>query len=64
MITTERMTPKKTSEKAPKELLVVPFKYVESLAILKNEGWYHIPLETAPERWPPNTCKTAWHKTK
>jgi very-short-patch-repair endonuclease len=24
-----------------------------ALEILKTEGWYHIPVETAPKRWPP-----------
>jgi len=36
-----------------KELLVALLPKVSALDILKTEGWYHIPLETAPKRWPP-----------
>ncbi len=39
--------------KIAKELLVAILKRVSSLDILKNEGWYHIPVEKAPKRWPP-----------
>jgi hypothetical protein len=45
------MTRKKTENK---ELLVALFPKKSALDILKNEGWYHIPVETAPQkRWPP-----------
>lgn len=35
------------------ELLVALLPRTSSLHILKNEGWYHIPVASAPERWPP-----------
>lgn len=37
----------------PKELLVALLPKTFALDILKTEGWYHIPVETAPKRWPP-----------
>lgn len=37
----------------PKELLVALLPRTSSLEILKNEGWYHVPVATAPKRWPP-----------
>jgi very-short-patch-repair endonuclease len=36
-----------------KELLVALLPRTSSFDILKTEGWYHIPVETAPRRWPP-----------
>lgn len=36
-----------------KELLVALLPKISALDILKSEGWYHIPIETAPKRWPP-----------
>lgn len=37
-----------------KELLVALLPKKSALHILKSEGWYHIPVETAPQkRWPP-----------
>jgi very-short-patch-repair endonuclease len=39
----------------PKELLVAILKRKSSLNILKDEGWYHIPVAKAPKRWPPKT---------
>jgi very-short-patch-repair endonuclease len=36
-----------------KELFIALLPRKSSLAILKSEGWYHIPVENAPERWPP-----------
>ena len=37
-----------------KELLVALLPRKSSLDILKTEGWYHIPVDTAPmKRWPP-----------
>jgi very-short-patch-repair endonuclease len=36
-----------------KELLVAILPRIASLETLKNEGWYHIPVERAPRRWPP-----------
>lgn len=35
------------------ELLVALLKEVSDFAILREEGWYRIPVETAPKRWPP-----------
>lgn len=36
-----------------KELLVALLPKKSALDTLKDEGWYHIPLVTAPKRWPP-----------
>ncbi len=36
-----------------KELLVALLPRKSALDTLKNEGWYHIPVESAPKRWPP-----------
>ena len=36
-----------------KELLVALLPKTSALDILKGEGWYHIPVEHAPKRWPP-----------
>lgn len=36
-----------------KELLVALLPRKAALKRLKTEGWYHIPVETAPKRWPP-----------
>jgi very-short-patch-repair endonuclease len=41
------------SQKPEKELLVALLPKTEALDRLKTEGWYHIPVETAPKRWPP-----------
>jgi len=35
------------------EVLVAVIKRKRDLAILKEEGWYRIPVSTAPRRWPP-----------
>lgn len=35
------------------ELLVAVLKRKSSLDLLKDEHWYHIPIEKAPKRWPP-----------
>ena len=35
------------------EVLVAVVKRKRDLAILKEEGWYRIPVSTAPRRWPP-----------
>ena len=40
------MTHKKTENK---ELLIALLPKTSALDILKNEGWYHIPVETAPK---------------
>ncbi len=37
-----------------KELLVALLPRKSALDILRSEGWYHIPVENAPKRWPPN----------
>jgi len=44
------MTRKKTETK---ELLVALLPKKTALKRLKNEGWYHIPVENAPKRWAP-----------
>ena len=36
-----------------KELLVALLPKKSALDTLINEGWYHIPVEKAPKRWPP-----------
>lgn len=35
------------------EVLVAVVKHKRDMAILKEEGWYRIPVSTAPRRWPP-----------
>ena len=41
-------------KEVPKEVLVALLPKVEALNRLKTEGWYHIPVENAPQkRWPP-----------
>lgn len=40
-------------EKKQKELLVALLPKKTALKTLKKEGWYHIPVETAPKRFPP-----------
>jgi len=40
-------------QKVNKELLVALLPKVSALDILRNEGWYHIPVATAPKCWPP-----------
>ncbi len=42
------------SSKKEKDVLVALLPKVEALDRLRDEGWYHIPVETAPhKRWPP-----------
>jgi very-short-patch-repair endonuclease len=36
-----------------KDGLVAILKEVSDLTILQNEGWYRIPVKSAPKRWPP-----------
>ncbi len=33
--------------------LIAILKEISDLAILKNEGWYRIPVKSTPNRWPP-----------
>lgn len=40
-------------QKENKELLVALLPKKSALDILRTEGWYHIPVENAPKRWPP-----------
>ncbi len=42
-----------SQEKEQKELLVALLPRTSALDTLKSEGWYHIPVENAPRRWPP-----------
>ncbi len=43
--------PSKTTDN--KELLVALLPKTSALEGLRTEGWYHIPVNTAPKRWPP-----------
>lgn len=36
-----------------KEVLIALLRKRSALDILKTEGWYHIPVDTAPKPWPP-----------
>ena len=36
-----------------KELLVAILTNKSDLAILQEQGWYRIPVDRAPRRWPP-----------
>jgi very-short-patch-repair endonuclease len=47
------MERKADQETGKNEVLVALLRRKASLDILQNEGWYHIPLESAPKRWPP-----------
>ncbi|MFN8382078.1 MAG: hypothetical protein U0V02_09070 [Anaerolineales bacterium] len=49
-------------KKAAKELLVALLPKIPALDILKSEGWYHIPLENAPKRWPPKSMASYQEK--
>lgn len=44
-----------SQQKVNKELLIALLPKKPALDILKSEGWYHIPVETAPKRWPPKS---------
>jgi len=35
------------------EVLVAVVKRKRDLVILREEGWYRVPVSTAPRRWPP-----------
>ena len=37
-----------------KEVLVALLKEKSDFAILRDQGWYRIPVEHQPERWPPD----------
>ena len=41
------------NKNATKEVLVALLPKISALETLKNESWYHIPVEKAPKRWPP-----------
>lgn len=45
------MTEKTINKK--KDGLIAILKEMSDLTILKNEGWYRIPVKSAPKRWPP-----------
>ncbi|MBU0712653.1 endonuclease domain-containing protein [bacterium] len=46
--------PRKSQAKRAKEVLVALLPRISSLEILQTEKWYHIPVDTAPQkRWPP-----------
>jgi very-short-patch-repair endonuclease len=44
------LTKRKTENK---EVLVALLPKISALDVLRSEGWYHIPVENAPKRWPP-----------
>lgn len=44
---------KKTHIETNKDGLIAILKEKSDLAILQNQGWYRIPVESAPKRWPP-----------
>jgi very-short-patch-repair endonuclease len=44
---------KKSHIDANKDGLIAILKEKSDLAILQNQGWYRIPVESAPKRWPP-----------
>jgi very-short-patch-repair endonuclease len=45
------MAKKKSNESG--EVLVAILKELSDFAILREQGWYRIPVRTAPRRWPP-----------
>ena len=47
------MISRKKQREQRKEVLVALLPRKSSLKTLLSEGWYHIPVETAPKRWPP-----------
>ena len=44
------------------EALVAILNSPDDLAIVRNQGWYRIPVRTAPKRWPPKLL--AFYQTK
>jgi very-short-patch-repair endonuclease len=44
---------KKTNKKIKKDGLIAILKEKSDLSILQDQGWYRIPVESAPKRWPP-----------
>jgi len=44
---------KKSHIDANKDGLIAILKEKSDLVILQNQGWYRIPVETSPKRWPP-----------
>lgn len=54
--------PKTTYNPDRGELLVAIMNAPSDFAILKTQGWYRIPVDTAPKRWPPQWI--AFYQTK
>jgi very-short-patch-repair endonuclease len=50
------------SDKARGDVLVAIMNNKTDFAILKEQGWYRIPVATAPKRWPPQWL--AFYQTK
>ena len=44
------------------EVLVAIMNNARDFSILKNEGWYRVPVQSAPKRWPPQWL--AFYQTK
>lgn len=44
------------------ELLVAIMNTPSDFEILKTQGWYRVPVDTAPKRWPPQWI--AFYQTK
>ncbi len=54
--------PTKTSDPKRGELLVAIINALNDFEILKTQGWYRVPVDTAPKRWPPQWI--AFYQTK
>lgn len=54
--------PIKTSDPNRGELLVAIMNTPRDFEILKTQGWYRVPVDTAPKRWPPQWI--AFYQTK
>lgn len=54
--------PIKTSDPNRGELLVAIMNTPSDFEILKSQGWYRVPVDTAPKRWPPQWI--AFYQTK
>jgi hypothetical protein len=55
--------PEHPSDQAPRgEVLVAIMNKASDFGILQNHGWYRIPVDTAPKRWPPKWL--AFYQTK
>jgi len=55
-------TPKRAAAENRGEVLVAVMNAPSDFAILQSQGWYRIPVGTAPKRWPPQWL--AFYQTK